>query len=119
MTKLKIAYSTRIVSSMEKSVDFYRKIGFETDEVFNLPNGAVITLMKCDGETEIELIQDNKNKPGLYSTGILVEDLEKEVENLKNRGIQFKMEPTRISVGYMAMFHDPDNINIVLIQHDN
>lgn len=114
---MKIKYSTRIVSDMNKSIDFYKLLGFEVEETITPPNGSLISLMKGEGDVLIELIKDNVNSPGLFATGMLVDDINKEVESLKSKGIEFSLEPTEISVGYMAMFQDPDGINIVIIEH--
>ena len=114
---MKIKYSTMIVENMEKSTHFYtEKLGFKIDSEYNLPQ-ARITLLQGEGDTMIELIEDKTNKVGLYSIGIDVEDMDKEVEKLKNKGIKFVMEPVEISVGFMALFKDPNGVNIVLIQH--
>lgn len=115
---MKIKYSTIIVEDMEKSIEFYKLLGFEVDEVFNLPDNNTITLMKSEGETKVELI-DNGDKPGLFSVGMDVDDLNKEMEDLKSKGVEFFLGPTKITVGYLAMCRDPNGATIVLIQHDD
>lgn len=116
---MRIKYSTIIVKDMEESVKFYTDVlGFEVDEVFNLPQ-ATITLLNCDGEAGVELIKNEVNEVGIYSVGMDVEDINLEIKNLKSKGIQLVMEPTKISVGTMALIKDPNEVNIVLIQHDN
>lgn len=115
---MRVKYSTMIVDDMKESVDFYTsKCGFEIDSEYDLPNGAFITLLKGEGDTMLELIKDNVNETGLYSIGMDVEDIEKEVNDLKSRGVEMILEPTAISVGRMALFKDPNGINIVLIEH--
>ena len=115
---MKIKYSTMIVKNMEESIKFYtEKLGFKIDSEYNLPQ-ARITLLKGEGDTMVELIEDKINEVGLYSIGMYVEDMDKEVEKLKNNGIKFEMEPVKITVGSMAIFKDPNGVNIVLVQHD-
>ena len=117
---MKVKYSTMIVDDMKESVDFYTsKCGFEIDSEYDLPNGAFITLLKGKGDTLLELIKDNINETGLYSIGMDVEDIEKEVSDLKSKGVEMILEPTRTSVGQMALFKDPNGINIVLVEHDD
>lgn len=115
---MKIKYSTMIVKDMDESIKFYtEKMGFEIDSQYNLPQ-AIITLLKGEGEVFLELIKNQENEVGLFSIGIEVEDINKEVKELKSKGIEFVMEPRKISVGSMALFKDPNGANIVLIQHD-
>jgi len=107
-----------IVKDMDKSVHFYtEKLDFEVDSEYNLPQGK-ITLLKGEGDTMIELIENKTYDIGLYSIGMDVEDMDIEVKKLKAKGIKFDMEPIKISVGYMALFKDPNGVNIVLVQHD-
>jgi len=115
---MKIKYSTIIVKDMNKSVHFYTdKLNFEIDSEYNLPQGK-ITLLKGEGDTMIELIESEFYDIGLYSIGMDVEDMGREVKKLKNDGIKFDMEPIEISVGSMALFKDPNGVNIVLVHHD-
>ncbi|MDL2246170.1 VOC family protein [Methanobrevibacter sp. OttesenSCG-928-K11] len=115
---MKIKYNTMIIKDMEESVKFYTEVlDFEIDSEYDLPQ-AKITLIKGEGDSMIELIQDKVNDIGLYSVGIDVEDIDNEVEKLKSKGVKFILEPTKISVGTMALLHDPNGINIVLVQHD-
>ena len=115
---MKIKYSTMIVKNMEESVQFYtKKLDFEIDSEYDLPQ-AKITLLKGDGETMLELIEDKTNEVGLFSVGMDVEDMDREVEKLKAKGIELQMEPVEITVGSMALFKDPNGVNIVLIQHN-
>jgi predicted enzyme related to lactoylglutathione lyase len=47
-----------------------------------------------------------------------VEDIEKEIEDLKSKGVEILLEPTKTSVGSMARIKDVNGVNIVLIQHN-
>lgn len=115
---MKIKYSTMIVKDMDESVKFYTaNLDFKIDSQYDLPQSKII-LLKGEGETMIELIQDEVNDVGLYSIGMDVEDMDVEVERLKSKGIEFLMEPVEISVGSMALFKDPNGVNIVLVNHN-
>lgn len=114
---MKIKYVTIIVDDMDKSIEFYTEVlGFEVDDVFDLPGGKIVLLSNGD-ETGFELIQNSTFKTGFYSVGLDVEDIHKEMENFRKNNVEIAMEPTRISVGIMARVIDPNGVNIVLIQH--
>lgn len=114
---MKIKYSTLIVKDIDESVEFYTKnLGFEVDSEYNLPV-ATIVVLKGEGETLVELIEDKTNNPGLYSIGMEVEDIDKTFKDLKNKGIEFSLEPTEITIGKMATFQDPNGANIVIIEY--
>ena len=113
---MKIKYVTIIVEDMDNSVEFYTKVlGFEVEEVFDLPGGKIVLL---GNETGFELIQNSTFKTGFYSVGLDVEDIHEELENFRKNNVEIAMEVTRISVGMMARVIDPNGVNIVLIQHD-
>ena len=116
---MKAMYNTMIVNDMEESVAFYKDIcGFEIDSTYDLPNGAQITLLKSGEHTYVELIKDNVHEVGYYSIGMDVEDIEKEIEDLRSKGVEILLEPTKTSVGSMARIKDVNGVNIVLIQHN-
>ena len=114
-----VKYATMIVNDMDESVKFYTEtLDFTVDEVFNLPTGK-ITLLNGDGDAGLELIENTDFKTGIYSIGMDVEDIEKEISELKQKGAEIAMDITPISVGLMARIIDPNGINIVLIEHKN
>ncbi len=114
---MKIKYVTIIVDDMDKSIEFYTEVlGFEVDEVFDLPGGKIVLLSNGD-ETGFELIQNSTFKTGFYSVGWDVEDIHKEMENFRKNNVEIAMAPNRTSVGIMARVIDPNGVNIVLIQH--
>lgn len=114
---MKIRYATMIVDDMEESVRFYTEtLDFTLDEVFDVPGGK-ITLLDGDGFAGLELIESNNFETGLYSIGMDVEDIQKEIEDLKEKGANIALMPVETQVGYMARVIDPNGINIVLVQH--
>lgn len=67
---MKIKYVTIIVDDMDKSIEFYTEVlGFEVDDVFDLPGGKIVLLSNGD-ETGFELIQNSTFKTGFYSVGL-------------------------------------------------
>ena len=106
-----------IVDDMEESVKFYTEtLDFTLDEVFDVPGGK-ITLLDGEGFAGIELIESKNFETGLYSIGMDVEDINKEIGDLEAKGANIALKPVETQVGYMARVIDPNGINIVLVQH--
>ena len=115
---MKIKYTTLIVKDMDESIKFYTNVmGFKIDSQYDLGPAGAITLLKGEGETMVEIIQNPVNEPGLFSMGMDVEDLETTLKELKAKGAKVTMEPTPITVGTLAFIEDPNGIRIALIQH--
>lgn len=116
---MKIRYATMIVNDMEESVKFYTEtLDFTIDEVFDVPGGK-ITLLDGNGFAGLELIENPNFETGLYSIGMDVEDINKEIEDLEAKGANIALKPVETQVGYMARVVDPNGINVVLVQHTN
>ncbi len=115
---MKIKYNTMIVKDMEESIKFYTEVmGFEIDSRYDLGPAGSITLLKGEGETMVEIIENPVNEPGLFSLGMDVDDLDSTLEELRSRGAKVTMEPTPITVGRLAFIEDPNGVRIALIQH--
>ena len=115
---MKIEYVTIIVEDMDESIKFYNDVmGFEIDSQYNLGPEGNITLLKGEGETMVEIIKNPVDKPGLFSFGINVEDLNTKIKELKSKGAKIIMEPTPITIGLLAFIEDPNGARIALIQH--
>lgn len=115
---MKIKYNTFIVKDMDESIKFYTDVmGFEIDSEHNPHPGAKIILLKGEGETMIELIQNTENEPGLFCIGMEVDDMDTTLEELKSKGANVTMEPIPITVGLLAFIEDPNGAKIALIQH--
>lgn len=107
-----------IVKDLEESIKFYTDVmGFEIDSQYDLGPAGAITLLKGEGETMVEIIQNPVNEPGLFSMGMDVENLDTTLEELKAKGAKVTMEPTPITVGTLAFIEDPNGVRIALIQH--
>jgi len=115
---MKVKYATIIVEDMEESIKFYTEVmGFEIDSQYNLGPAGTITLLKGEGETMIEIIENPMDEPGLFSIGMDVEDLNTTLKELKAKGAKVIMEPTPITVGSLAFIEDPNGVRIALIEH--
>lgn len=115
---MKIKYTTIIVNDMNESIKFYTEVmGFEIDSHYDLGPSGEITLLKGEGETMVEIIKNPVDKPGLFSIGIDVDDINATVKELKSKGAKITMEPTTITVGTLAFLEDPNGVRIALIQH--
>ena len=116
---MKVKYTTIIVENMEKSLKFYTEVmGFEVDSQFTPQPGTIITLLKSEGETMIELIKSTEYEIGLYSVGMEVKDLNATVKELKSKGVKITMGPVPITNGALAFIEDPNGTKIALIQHN-
>ncbi|MBC7101132.1 VOC family protein [Methanothermobacter tenebrarum] len=115
---MRIKYATIIVNEMDESIKFYTEVmGFKIDSQYDLGSKGMITLLKGEGETMLELIKNPVDEPGLFSIGIEVEDVEATIKELKSKGAKITMEPTPITVGLLAFIEDPNGVRIALIQH--
>lgn len=115
---MKVKYTTIIVNDMDESIKFYTEVmGFKIDSQYDLGPSGAITLLKGEGETMVEIIQNPKNEVGLFSIGMDVEDLDTTIKELKSKGAKVTMEPTKITVGTLAFIEDPNGVRIALIQH--
>lgn len=115
---MKVKYATIIVEDMDESIKFYTDVmGFEIDNRYDLGPAGAITLLKGEGETMVEIIKNPVDKPGLFSIGMDVKDLNTTIKELKSKGVKVIMEPTPITVGTLAFIEDPNGARIALIEH--
>ncbi|MCC7551595.1 MAG: VOC family protein, partial [Methanobacterium sp.] len=62
-------------------------------------------------------IENTENKPGLFSVGMDVEDMDTTMKELKAKGAKITMDPIPITVGTLAFIEDPNGARIALIEH--
>ena len=103
---------------ISQSIFIQRLWDFEVDSKYDLGPAREITLLKGEGDTMVELIKNPEDKPGLFSIGMDVEDLNTTIEQLKSNGAKVIMEPVPITVGFLAFIEDPNQVRIALIQHN-
>ena len=107
------------VENLEESAKFYTDIlGMEEVRRFTPQPGLTIVLLKGEGESMVELIENEDNKKGLYLIGMAVDDLDAEIANLKSKGLELARGPLGKPGGPRIAFLDaPDGVEIELIEN--
>ena len=117
---MRYAHTTIIVSDIEKSIQFYEEVaGLTIRNKFSAGSKTLAFLSDKDGDTQIELIQDENEK--IYSgcgisVGFEVENVEEYMEKLNLMGYQ---TTDIISPNPKTKFfyvNDPDGLKIQLIE---
>lgn len=107
-----------IISSSERSIDFYQKLGFEVSEAVDRGYDKIYYLSGY--ETELEIYVDPTHPPrttcpealGLRHLAFTVDSIEKTIESL---GVE--AEPVRTGKhGLFTFIKDPDLLPIELLQ---
>ncbi|MGD9897917.1 MAG: VOC family protein [Calditrichaceae bacterium] len=113
MLKLGMASQLSIgTKDIEKSFDFYEKLGFTKKVESSIPNPW---MQISDGTLLILLNQDGPEYIGLnyFASG-----MESKVEELKKAGIEFLETSEDDGNLYMGSFSSPDNFTVGLINRD-
>lgn len=106
-----------LVSDMKKSIDFYKDIlglplkyqSEEWTEFFS--NGTTLALRAAKER------QKTKSAPTML-TGFMINDLDSTVNRLKEKKVKFFKEPREEPFGKHAIFEDPDEHLISIVQLD-
>ncbi len=116
-----IDYAMVVVSDMSSSIEFYRdKLGiplkFESPEWTEFQTGATTLALHGGGRKRDSRRPDND--AGTCSLGFNVEDIEKTYAELKARGVDFVMPPTRREGEgiTLAVCVDPDGLPVSFAQ---
>ncbi len=127
---MKIAMVSVLVSDPAKAFKFYTEIlGFE-EVMFSPENYIAIVKSPLDSCGTTILLEPTepggldfvqKYKSELYKMGMPVisfgcDDIQKTYEELKSKGVKFKLEPTKRDFGYEAIFDDDNGNYIQLLQ---
>ena len=115
-----------VVQDLERSIEFYRLLGFAHVQTHQRPNDRVAVMRLR--EAKIELMHQSEGETlrpprkitdiGFRHLGFRVEDVMDAYERLKDR-IRFDSPPTPIAgrPGRLTVFfHDPDGIELHLVQ---
>jgi lactoylglutathione lyase len=112
------------VSSMSRSVDFYRdKLGlalkFESPEWTEFETGSTVLALHGGGKLRPNMNEKTESLAGTCSIGFTVDNLEKKFEELNSKGVVFVMPPTqREEEGIkLAVLLDPDGLPISLAEN--
>lgn len=116
---MKIILTSVFVNDQDKALSFYtEKLGFVKKNDIPVGEFKWLTVVSPDDQDGIELLLEPNDNPvaqayqkGLFEQGIPaasfgVEDVKAEYERLKERGIRFSMEPTKMGQVTVAVFDD-------------
>ncbi len=118
---MKIKLTSVSIDDYDKALKFYTDVlGFVKKQDIPLGNGARwITVVSPEDPTGTELLlEPNADYPamkalkeslvtdGIPFTAFQVDDIHKEYERLKKRGVEFTMEPTNMGMATMAVLND-------------
>ena len=119
---MKLCWVTLYVKDMQKSVEFYEEVvGLEVQRTFSIGASKHFTFLS-NGETEIELIQDDKdeaiNMGTSISFGFNVESVEEKIQFIKENGLEVHGGPFSPNPS-MIFFYilDPDRLKIQFVQN--
>jgi len=102
---MKLNYVIKFVADMDRAVEFYR-------DVLGLPPEVQIPQQEriCNRRTILALHPaSQKNLPGAVELGFNVPDLDKFHQEMKVKGVQFSMPPTKQEFGgLLAQFVDSE-----------
>jgi predicted enzyme related to lactoylglutathione lyase len=118
----KIFYTTMLVSDQERALDFYTNVlGLEQRVDNPTPDGLRFLTVGVDGQ-DFQLVlwpgtpgqaQPTQGRIPASCT-IETDDLRKEYEAMKSRGVKFETDVLEFPWGYIAQFEDPDGNRLQL-----
>ncbi|MEW6128640.1 MAG: VOC family protein [Acidobacteriota bacterium] len=116
---MKIKLSSILVDEQAKALKFYTEIlGFVKKTEIPLGEASWLTVVSPDGHDDIELVLEPNSNPAaktyqaaIYQqriplTAFAVDDIQTEYQRLKNLGVVFSQEPTKMGDVTIAMFDD-------------
>ena len=118
----KIFYTTMLVSDQDRALDFYTNVlGLEQRVDNPTPDGLRFLTVGVDGQ-DFQLVlwpgtpgQAQPTQGRIPATcTIETDDLRKECEALKSRGVKFVTDVLEFPWGYIAQFEDPDGNRLQL-----
>jgi lactoylglutathione lyase len=114
------------ITDIDKSVDFYEKLGFEELRRMELKDGATNVFMGLPGDgARLELtynpgVESYEIGTGYGHIAITAEDLDGTLEKLAEIGIEPEKPPYRVREGgsRLCFVRDPDDYRIEIIERD-
>jgi catechol 2,3-dioxygenase-like lactoylglutathione lyase family enzyme len=105
-----------VTDDLKGTEEFYTKVlGLEVMERFpaNTPGDEYIFLRA--GDIILELMPTEAGPIGFHHISFLVEDPDKEMENLKTQGVKCTMEPKDVGFGiHIGFFEGPNGVKLQL-----
>ena len=134
---MRVTVTSILVDDQDKALEFYTKaLGFA--EKTNVPvdgakwltvvspeapDGVEVLLepdwnpmIQIDGEPAAKVFKRKLYEAGIPYTALTTDDLDKDCEQMKSRGVRFTMEPTKTNFGAQAVFDDTCGNLIMLMQ---
>jgi predicted enzyme related to lactoylglutathione lyase len=119
--RMKIKLTSVSIDDYDKALKFYTEImGFVKKQDFSLgegarwitvvspeePNGPELLLEPNASYPAMKALKESLVKDGIPYTAFQVNDLQQEYERMKERGVEFTMEPTNMGVWTAAVLND-------------
>ena len=113
------------IAEIDRSVDFYRKLGFEERGRLPIRDEAVNVFMGLPGDGARLELTWNRDNQGAYEIGtgyghiaLSVDDLDATLERLASAGVEPERPPYRVREGgsRLCFLRDPDGYRIELIE---
>lgn len=121
---MKFCWVTLNVKDMEKSLEFYQHVvGLSVHRTMDpMPGTTIAFLGFAEGDTEVELIRNEKNNAPEYgkdiSLGFEVESVDRQVELLKTQGVTDILGPFEPSPVIKFIYVvDPNGVKIQFVEH--
>ena len=116
---MKIKVTSVFVNDQAKALKFYTEIlGFVKKNDVSVGEYRWLTVVSPEQQEGTELLLEPNNNPaaktyqeaifkqGIPATAFFVEDIQKEYEKLKERGVEFTMPPTKVTGSIIAVMDD-------------
>lgn len=116
---MKIKLTSVMVDDQDKALKFYTEVlGFIKKREMPAGKAKWLTVVSPEGPDDIELLLEPNGFPaaktyqkaifeaGIPLTSFAVEDIQKEYERMKDLGVKFSMEPTKMGPTTVAVFDD-------------
>jgi catechol 2,3-dioxygenase-like lactoylglutathione lyase family enzyme len=118
---MKIKLTSVSIDDYDKALKFYTEnLGFVKKQDMPLgegarwitvvspeePNGPELLLEPNASYPAMMALKESLVKDGIPYTAFLVNDIQKEYERMKDRGVEFTMEPTNMGIWTAAIFDD-------------
>ena len=116
---MKIKLTSVLVEDQDKALRFYTEVlGFVKNKEIPLGKAKWLTVVSPDGPQDIELLLEPNDNPaaktfqaalreqGIALTAFAVDDIQQEYARLKQFGVVFRGEPTRMGPTTVAVFED-------------
>ena len=83
------------------------------------PNGPELLLEPNATYPAMKALKESLVKDGIPYTAFMVNDIQQEYERMKERGVEFSMEPTNMGIWTAAVFDDTCGNLIEIFQMNN